>query len=266
MAETLKRHRESAAWLVLAVGIGYILISLVRLGHSMVGGASFAAAARGVGGSSLGVPMVLVCLAAALACALVRPPSPRARSIVRAAALVVGTAALLEALFLVAGLFGAPEGLFGLALEVLGGVLEIAIKALAASLLWRAARSTPEPEPRAVAEQAEPEQVAPARQASWTADQAVGAVWTRAGDAASGAQASGFGTPGKHSGWDAALAQPELEPVRPAPQRGPWATAGELAADPQTDQPAEPTGAAEVQGLPDGSGTARGGWDPAPKN
>ena len=61
MAETLKRHRESAAWLVLAVGIGYILISLVRLGHSMVGGASFAAAARGVGGSSLGVPMVLVC-------------------------------------------------------------------------------------------------------------------------------------------------------------------------------------------------------------
>ncbi|GAA1389388.1 hypothetical protein [Luteococcus peritonei] len=264
MAETLKRHRESAAWLVLGVSALYIVISLVRWGHALSRGAGLAEASRGVGGSSLSIPLVLICLVAALACALIRPATGRARTIVRTAALLVGLAALLQAIFLLAGLFGAPKGIFGLVLEVLGGALEVALKALAASLLWRAARSTPEPE-RAAVEPVAETPPAPARRASWDAEDAVGAVWTRAGDAASGAQASGYGQSGRHSGWDAALQQPELEaPAKPA-ARGPWATAGELATDPSKAEQIAPEAEIGADEQADVQ-KPRGGWDPAPRN
>ncbi|GEM_PF-134166 len=306
MAETLKRHRETAAWLVLGISMLYIGMSLVRWGYSLYQRGAFTTATRAIGGSSLSVPMVLACLAAALACALVRPPSPNARRIVRVAAMVVTAAGVLQAFFLVVGLFGAPRGVFGMVFEVLGGVLEIGIKALVATLLWRAAGSTAEPERPAAVEpapstavvQAQPEPEK--RRASWDADEAVGAVWTRAGDAASGAAASGWGRPGKHSGWDAGQpalgteATPELSAQgssQQQPVRGPWATAGELAAQPDrvdeadrvdeyradesdradgatsaqlTDNPNN-SGQDHRQGPPE-QGTGRGGWEPAKRS
>ncbi|MEL4358689.1 MULTISPECIES: hypothetical protein [unclassified Luteococcus] len=234
MAETVKRIRETIARVVLAVSVGYILISLVRGGYLLYRQTPLAETARLLGGSSLSIVMVLLVVASGLACVLVRPATARGSKLARMGAVVIGVAALLEALFLVVGMFQTRVSLFVTVLEVLGGVLEIAIKAVAAHVLWRASAATagaPAVEPVEAKQSQQPVSAAePAQQASWRADQAAGAVWTRAGDAASGAAASTWGHPGaKSGGWTVPDGPAALEaPAQTAP-RGPWATAGDLA-------------------------------------
>ena len=41
----------------------------------------------------------------------------------------------------------------------------------------------------------------PAKQPTWQPDEAAGAAWLKAGDAAAGAAATGWGTPGDAGGW-----------------------------------------------------------------
>ncbi|MEL4505217.1 hypothetical protein AAEX63_11510 [Luteococcus sp. H138] len=250
MAETVKRFRETVAQVVLGISVLYILLSLVRGGYLVYRHTPLAETARQLGGSSLSIVMVLLVVAATLACVLVRPVTPKGRKLVRTGAVVIGIAALLEAAFLVMGVFNTHVSIFVTALEVLGGVLEVAIKTVAAHLLWRAGARAPEPVPAVeqqasteVAVVAEPER----QQASWRADQAAGAVWTRAGDAASGAAATTWGHPGSGSaGWKVAGDSPAAAEEPQAP-RGPWATAGDLAAG---------------EALPDGQTAAGNGSEP----
>lgn len=266
MVETVKRFRETGAVVVLGASIAYVVMSLVRLGWLVLHDhASLPEAAHVIGGSSLSVVMVLALLAVVLTCVVVRPTTRRGPQLVRLAAWVVSIAAGLEALFLLLGLFSHAVGPFGALLEVVGGLLEIGVKAAAATALWRAVRSAHEPvadEPRRPVDPAsEPAAVPPAQQASWSADQAAGAVWTRAGDAASGAAASTWGVPGQAShGWDAASTAPALE--APVP-RGPWATAGELAGAPEQSADTEAVQAAEAGGEPPVAGAVQ--WTPSPR-
>jgi hypothetical protein len=51
----------------------------------------------------------------------------------------------------------------------------------------------------------------PANEPTWQPDQAAGAAWLTAGDAATGAAASGWGTPGETAGWDPRPADPAAE-------------------------------------------------------
>lgn len=260
MAESVKRYRQPAAWVVLGVSVVYIVMSLVRGGYLLSQGTVLTEVARAIGGSSLSVVMVLLCLAAALSCVLVKPVTSRGRTVVRLAAVMVTTAALLELVFLVVSLFGVRGGIFAFVLDILGGVLEIAVKFAAAQILWGAARSAHEPERAALPTSAPSIAVVeePRQQASWTAEQAAGAVWTRAGDAASGAAATTWGHPGQQaSGWKLPDdASPEL-PAAEHVSRGPWATAGELATG---EAPAEPA----AQDAPDKqSGDGSVSWAPA---
>lgn len=233
MAESVKRFRETVARVVLGISVVYILMSLVRGGYLLYRQTPITETARLLGGSSLSIVMVLLVVATALACLLVRPATPKGRRLARAGALVIGLAALLEAIFLVTGVFDAHVTIFVTVLEVLGGLLEVAIKSVAAHVLWRAAGQAPEPIP-VVEEAPASTEVAVAepevQQASWRADQAAGAVWTRAGDAATGAAATTWGHPGQEAGgWNVA-SQEAPEPSRSTAPRGPWSTAGELAA------------------------------------
>lgn len=262
MAETVKRFREPAALGVLGISVVYILISLVRWGYLLVQGEPLSAASREVGGSSLSIVMVLLCFLAATACLGIAPATRRATQVVRWAATVVGIAAALEAVFLVLGLAGAPGGIFVVVLEVLGGVLEISLKAAAAVLLLRTLRGAREAQaaaveqrPRVVEVESEPEPQA----ASWKADQAAGAVWTRAGDAASGAAASTWGHPGESSsGWQPARQDAPAELQAPS-ARGPWPTAGQLATG-GVVEPAKPDAQADT---PSQQGSVS--WTPLPR-
>lgn len=243
MADSVKRYRESAARLMLAVSVIYIVISLVRLGYLLVKGSTFPQAARDIGGSSLSIVMVLACVGVGLWVVLAKPVRRQGLGLARGLAVAIGIAALLQLVFLVAGLVGGAGGIFLGALEVLGGLLEIAIKLGAAQVLLRAVRAAwPTDEAEAPAEvapagaeaQSEEPEAEPVveQQASWSPDQAAGAVWTRAGDAATGAAASGWGHPGEGStGWQALPGGSEGAP-EDAPQalpKGPWATAADLA-------------------------------------
>lgn len=76
--------------------------------------------------------------------------------------------------------------------------------------------SNPAADP-AVQRQVEPRRD-PANEPVWQPDQAAGAAWLKAGDAASGAAASGWGTPGGSSGW--APSGPTAGSATPGPERG----------------------------------------------
>lgn len=260
MAETVKRFREPAALGVLGISVVYILISLVRWGYLLVQGEPLSAASREVGGSSLSIVMVLLCFLAATACLGIAPATRRATQVVRWAATVVGVAAALEAVFLVLGLAGAPGGIFVVVLEVLGGVLEISLKAAAAVLLLRTLRGAREEQAAAVEQRPRVVEVEPEPQAaSWKADQAAGAVWTRAGDAASGAAASTWGHPGESSsGWQPAGQDAPASLEAPS-ARGPWPTAGQLA----TGETVEPTKSDAQADTPSQQGSVS--WTPLPR-
>lgn len=273
MVETLNRYREPVAWLALAISAVYILVSLVRWGL-LLGSSSLAEASRQVGGSSLSVVMVMVVVATVLSCVVVKPVTPQARRLIRLGSTVVGLAALIELVMTVIGLFGPAGGLLGGALEVLGALLEAGVKVAAAVLLYRTSQGAPEPVARKAvdAEGSGPAAAAPAvapqaqvQAASWKADQAAGAVWTRAGDAASGAAANTWGTPGRSGhGWEPE--QPALEASAPVGQdaaqhdggtaRSPWPTAGSLAALP--DESSQPT--QEAAGQQPGTRWSAGDW------
>lgn len=262
MAETVKRLREPAALLVLVVGAIYVLMSLVRWGYLVAQGGGVAAASRNVGGSSLSMVMVLLVSLIATACLAITPSTPRASRLVRGAAVVVGLAALFEAVFLVLGLPGAPGGTFVIALELLGGLLEIALKAAAAVLLVRTLRGSREKRTPVAVERPRVVEVEPeteSRAASWKADQAAGAVWTRAGDAASGAAASTWGHPGESSsGWQPARPDGPAELEAPS-AAGPWPTAGQRAAGHAIAPPTQ-----DAQGgTPIGQGAVS--WSPLPR-
>lgn len=248
MVDTLKHNRENIARLALLLGAGYVLVSLVRVGYQLAHHVSLVEVARSEGGASLSIVMVLVVVATVLACVLLKPVTAGARSLVRSGALLVGLGALLEAIFTVIGLFRPAGGILGGALEVVGAVFEIGLKAAVALVLWRVARAgvdDEQPELSVVPTpvDASSDDAQELQQASWSPDQAVGAVWSRAGDAATGAKASGFGSK-QATGWQVP-ATSDPEPALPPAPRGNWATAGELAQG-KTEIPAveenQPTG------------------------
>ncbi|MGO4956035.1 hypothetical protein ACTQ49_01960 [Luteococcus sp. Sow4_B9] len=266
MADSVKRYRETAATVVLAISAGFIVMSLVEWGYLLVKGGTLVSASRAIGGSSLSVVMVLACVATALWCTLVKPVTARGRALARMAAGLVGLAALLQLVFLVIGLTNVPGGVFLAVVEALGGLLEVAIKAAAARLLMVVGRAeerdVEQPQAPAPAAGVEPEaDPEPEKQAaSWTADQAAGAVWTRAGDAASGAEASGWGRPGQaSSGWQVASEQPEANTREIT--SGPWATAGDVASG---TVPASGSSAPDNGARPDGGRTVS--WEPVPRD
>ena len=200
--------REPLAWAVIVVSVGFFVAFVVRVvkmlthDHSGLFGM-----ARSLSGSSLGLGMILLLLAAVLVCRFIHPATPHAELLGKVSACVVAIAVGCDLVLALLSPIHGPGGAFGAVLGLFGDLLAIAIKVLAAWVLLVLTRpeaasaqdnENPAAEPEAVMDGSagcpvladEAEGPAHDDEVSWPAG--VGAVWTRAGDAASGAGASSW--------------------------------------------------------------------------
>lgn len=199
MIDKLKRFREPAA-------IVALLVVLLECGTTIARfvietrNTPLTTVMRGTTGL-FGLVDGMVLTALVLACVMVAPVTRRAKRLTFVSALVMAVGALTGVVLLVGALLD-PAGWFSRVLESLGGIADIVFKGLFAWLLWNGFR--------AVAESASQTSVPvvadhtlvppdPSRTPVWSADQATGVVWSRAGDAASGAAARTYDAP--TGGW-----------------------------------------------------------------
>lgn len=279
---SLSRWRQPVAQVVLLVGLGYIVLSVVTVIRGVVSqNQTLPTMARVVGGGSLTIPIIIVIVATALACSHLQPPTPRAHQILGWAGRLVALGALMELVLMILGLFSPRSNGIGTIFEVLGGLLSIAIKSAAAAVLFLARRTVPESAPVAQASASAPGQeiaVAPDQPddasdtiaASWRPEEAVGSVWTRAGDAATGAagqsvrgqSGTSASSGGWQTGWNAAPTNSPTSsaPTTSTPPTSPW-SAGAWSAGQQQLPPIDPDNPDDLGG-PAVPGT---GWDPLPR-
>ena len=223
MGEYVRRLREPALIGLLVVTGLLQLVALANFAILVFGqGMGYPPAARAAGSGSASLVWIFGVLALALACLLLPPPSPNARKLVTAAAVVVSLVAGISVAFWLLGLLGSWT--LGSGLAAVGWLIETVVRVLVAIVLWRLRKVAAEE--RAHVEQATtPSGDLPGTQPVWSPDQAVGLQWSRAGDAATGAAAPA--QPAALAGG--ATEQPALAPAR--------AASGEPEAEPVVDQP-----------------------------
>lgn len=207
MIENTLRFREPAAWLVLAVTVGSMVLAIARSGVAMVTlGTGAVAASQDIANSAMNLTLVVVIVALVCACLFVTPSTPRAVGLTKVAAIVVTVGTFLTLIAMIAGL-SASAGALGVILEALGGLLDFILKLTASVVLWLMVRAlgagrlepaepAPAPAPApAVEAPPEPEEE-PQQAPSWRPSEASGSVWRTAAEAAEGAPAAGHGRPG----------------------------------------------------------------------
>lgn len=210
MVESLKRLREPAAFVVLvALGVRLLLgvLSLFVLATEDRLG-SFTAASRSVA-SWITDPLAAVVLFALVASCVLFERTPRARLLTGASLIVVVTGVGLTLLLALIGV--AAQGGINRAPSFLVLLADLAVPALAALGLYRLYQGQPAaarpPALPAGSPGGQPASYWPASEEAeqppptWQPDQAAGAAWNTAGEAATGAAASGWGTPGESGGW-----------------------------------------------------------------
>ncbi|MCE1174352.1 MAG: hypothetical protein LWW77_07055 [Propionibacteriales bacterium] len=194
MIENLKRFREPLAWLAIALTLLGIGLTAWRLVTGLREG-TVTEAFQDVGGGWLNAPLTLVVVVIVLSCSLVTPALRRALVLTRIAAAVLGAGVLLTLASVLMGMwasFGAT-----VLLDLLGGLLDAAFKALLAATLWiflrgvKAGRIETAPRtvpmPQLPVETVEPgEATAEPQSTTWTRDAAAGSVWWTADAAAAG--------------------------------------------------------------------------------
>lgn len=207
MAEYLKRFREPAAWAVLGVVVAFMLLSIVRLVTAVTSGRlPVFSAFQDIANSSMNLTLVLLLVTLVCFCLFVVPASPRAVKVARASAWVVTIGTVLT---IVATAFGlsASTGVLGVLLELLGGLLDIFLKTLAAVVLWiifravhagrlRPNLSTPEAESTAAPATLDQEPLS-----WWKPDEASGSVWRTAAEAAQGSVPDNYAPTEQRSTW-----------------------------------------------------------------
>lgn len=201
MIDNLKRSREPLTWMLIVLVLAQLVLGLVRLVLAVsVDGRTLPEAAQEYGASLLSLAAAIGLVALVCTCFFISPALRRARVITVVAALVLGLGVLATLVCAVIGALDAG-GTIGLAMTVLGSLLDVGLKALAAGALWvllrgvGAGRIDPAP---AVPGLALPEPVEPApdvRPTVWQPGEATGAVWRTAGDAAAGLPGRTAGDP-----------------------------------------------------------------------
>ncbi len=198
------RLREPAAWTVLSVMAVTTVLGVIELsviGPRLVGAFALGLSAR------IGSPALFIALGAAVASCVLVAPIARARLIATLAVVMSGIA-LLVAVVVALLAFSSRA----LKIEIVSVLVTLIISGLVFAMLIKLFQVAPTPTP---APMPAPHQVMPPApvdvlpprppdpqlQPTWQPDAAAGAAWTTAGDAAAGAPASGWGTPGESVGW-----------------------------------------------------------------
>jgi hypothetical protein len=194
MIENLKRFREPLAWLAIALTLLGIGLTAWRLVTDLRQG-TVTESFQDVGGSWLNTPLTLVVVVIVLSCSLVTPALRRALVLTRVAAGVLGAGVLLTVASVLMGMW-ASAGVT-VVLDLLGGLLDAAFKALVAATLWiflrgvkagrieTAPTTVPMPELNSEVPDQAPADAEP-HTTTWSRDTAAGSVWWTAADAAAG--------------------------------------------------------------------------------
>lgn len=246
MIDNLKRLREPAGWLLLAIIVGFMVLSVARLAVVLGRGEKpVFSAFDDIASSAMNLTLVALLVVIDCMCLFSPPTTKHAIALTRASAITVtiGTGFTLVA----TGLGLASSGNVAVVLlEALGGLLDILLKALASAALWIILRAVssgrlqtrdggfvaepaplPAPEPPS----------APDAPPIWQPDAAAGSVWRTAADAASGSAPAGRGEApfGLATGADGA---PSAGAATPAVRAGAAEALGWHRASPDTSSSA----------------------------
>lgn len=192
MIDNLKRIREPVAWIVLATVAAGLVLGIVRLVMLLLWEKVPAFAAfQDIGLSLMNLALVIALIGLVCACMFLPPATPRALTLARVGAVVVGVGTVLQLICLVMGVAASANAL-AVIFEILGGLLDVVLKAVAAGVLWvlhrgaDAGRLDMAPPPAAPAAELVPAE--PTTPAVWQPEQATGTAWRTANEAAAGAR------------------------------------------------------------------------------
>ncbi|MHB1008941.1 MAG: hypothetical protein ACYC1E_06860 [Propionibacteriaceae bacterium] len=215
MIDRIKALREHATIVAIIVVLVGIAVTTGRIATDLRS-YPLPQVLRGVSGL-YGLVDALVLTVLALACVLVTPRTRHAEQLTLSAAILVWLGAVVGLVFLVVSLVGAGEGSLSQILESIGGLTDIALRALMgyALVLGRRVAAAPDTPPvvppsDATVAGAEPGPAEgavadPGALPAWHPDEAAGVVWRSAADAARGAPAGSQGSASPRSGppvWD----------------------------------------------------------------
>lgn len=212
----LQRLREPAVVVLLLVLFLKLVLAVVTLALLSGGPASGDAVGAGFGtvaaGRSALDTLLVVLLVAAVASCVLWSPTRHAHALALAALVLLVLALVIAVVAIVVGLSRADLDRT-LTFELVWLLLLMPIPVLGAVVLRRllATQTTPAGSSRALTGQPQPAEAAsqpalapsePVRdEPTWQPDQAAGAAWLTAGEAAKGAAATGWGASGDRGGW-----------------------------------------------------------------
>lgn len=191
MIDNLKRIREPLTWAVIAVVAANIVLGMVQLVVQLQLAEPVFATFQEIGSSLMNLTLVVAVVALVCTCFFIAPATPHALLVTRVAAGVLSVGVVLTFVCSALGVAASANPL-GVAFEIIGTLLDLILKALAAGVLWvlmrgvdagridtaaPAARPVPIEEPAVAADEAP---------TTWQRSEAAGAVWRTADEAATG--------------------------------------------------------------------------------
>jgi hypothetical protein len=193
MIDNLKRIREPLTWAVIAVVAAYLVLGMVQLVLQLQQGMPVFEVLQDLGSSLMNMTLVVVVVALVCTCFFIAPATPHALLVTRVAAIVLSVGVLLTLVCSMLGVVASANPV-GVAFEIVGSLLDLILKALAAGALWVLVRGvhagridTAPPAPPVVLDPVEAEPVEE-NPTVWKRDEAAGAVWRTADEAATGAK------------------------------------------------------------------------------
>lgn len=201
MIDNLKRIREPLTWAVIAVVAANLVLGMVQLVLQLQQAVPVFEAFQEIGSSLMNLTLVVSIVALVCTCFFTTPATPHALLVTRVAAGVLTVGVVLTLVCSMLGVAASASPL-SVAFEIIGSLLDLILKALAAGALWVLLRGvdagridTAQTAAELVAEvesEVEPE-VEPEVDDSptvWQRSEAAGAVWRTAEEAATGAPGS----------------------------------------------------------------------------
>jgi hypothetical protein len=232
--ERIQRWREPAVVVVTAALVVRLVLVVVFAASAARLGLDQPAEALYLASRQLSEPTLFVVLAALVTCCWLRPVTGHARLLTTVALAVAGLSALLALVLALAG-FRSHTPPFS-QLDLLDRLVGLVAPLVAVGLLVVLRRRDPAPAPALTAGEARADpreetgaavalepRADPELAPTWHPDEAAGAAWHTAGDAASGRPAAGWGSPGAAGSWS------------PSPQLPPGAAADPAERRPQPD-------------------------------
>jgi hypothetical protein len=191
MIDNLKRIREPLTWAVIAVVAANIVLGIIHLVVQLQQSQPVYEAFQEIGSSLMNLTLVLAVVALVCTCFFIAPATRNALLVTRVSAGVLSVGVVLTAVCSALGVAASANPL-GVAFEIVGTLLDLILKALAAGVLWvlmrgvdagRIDTAAPAALPAPVEAEAEVTEDVPT---VWQRSEATGAVWRTADEAATG--------------------------------------------------------------------------------